>query len=94
MDVNIVYMNTTYHNPEVMIVDGRYGSGYIYSLTNLDTMKPIHIDFPAMREWVEKGCLKIVSVDNHHHLVLPRAIPWRLIVEWCKCGANISYWDN
>jgi len=91
---NIQYMDTIFYKPEIIILDGKYGSGYIYSSTNGNIMKPIHIDFYSMREWVEEGYVKLISTNYNQYLVIPKTIPWRLITEWCRCGAHTSYWNN
>ena len=91
---SIEYMDTIFHKPEILILDGKYGSGYIYSATNLDVMKPIQINFYSLREWFEEGCVKIVATDYQRFYMIQKTIPWKLVVEWCQCGAYTSYWDN
>ena len=90
----IKYLDVVIDKPEVIILDGKYGEGYIYSTTNVNIMKPIHINFYSIRDWFESGSIQIVAMNSEKCLFIPKTIPWRLILEWCKCGAYSSYWEN
>lgn len=91
---SIKYMDMVFDKPEVVILDGKYGDGYIYSTTNVDISQPIRINFYSMREWFESGTVQIVAENGEHSLFIPKTIPWKLMLEWCKCGAYTSYWEN
>jgi hypothetical protein len=87
-------MDRVFRKPEIIIIDGKYGSGYIYSIDDAGVVEPIHINFRSIKEWFQEGCVKIVATNDEHYLTIPNTIPWKLIVEWCKCGAYTSYWND
>jgi hypothetical protein len=90
----IDYEDTLFIEPQIFLMHGQFGKGYVVSPQNISVIKEVNIDSPAFKSWLEDRCIKLFSMDGDYLFEIPKHMPWNLIEGWCKAGAYIDFWYN